>query len=182
MTDHYSIVSKLGILSCLAVLAGCAEVKVDDNTDTDTGSDTGSDTDTDVDTDTDGDSDTDTDTDTDSDTDTDTDSDTDTDTDSDAGTDIPIPCTPETAEELCGSVDLCVDGFCCDEPCDGACEACNLLDIEGDCSFLDSGVDPDEECETEAPETCGATGSCDGYGACEMYGSETACNTTLCPL
>jgi len=149
----------------VSTLLSCAEVEpqkeVGAGPDADTDADT--DTDTDVDTDTDGDTDTDTDGDTDSDTDGDTDTDTDTD---------PTTCIDEGD---CGG-DPCVDGFCCDGPCDGACQACDLEGFEGVCSFVADGDDPDDECLEEDPSTCGTSGACDGAGACAFWGSETACD------
>ena len=47
-----------------------------------------------------------------------------------------------------------VDGVCCESSCTGPCEACNASktgDIDGICSSISSGSDPDDEC---------AAGSC----------------------
>jgi hypothetical protein len=186
------------LISAVLAAAGCnmfrgyegpAATDADTDADTDGDADADTDTDGDADADADSDADSDSDSDTDTDTDSDSDSDTDTDTETDTGTgtetgtdtDIVIPCTPEDAEDLCGAADLCVDGYCCDTVCDAVCEACDLSGLEGICSFIDAGEDPDEECAAAAPESCGLTGACDGFGACEVHGSETTCGTTACP-
>jgi hypothetical protein len=57
------------------------------------------------------------------------------------------------------------------------CEACDISGLEGICTFVDQGDDPDEECDAESPESCGLTGVCDGFGACELYGATTVCST-----
>jgi len=50
----------------------------------------------------------------------------------------------------------CQDGHCCENACDGLCEACNVAGSEGTCTLLASGVDPGQECPLH----------CDGLGAC----------------
>ncbi|MBW2457502.1 MAG: hypothetical protein JRI68_23545, partial [Deltaproteobacteria bacterium] len=50
----------------------------------------------------------------------------------------------------------CVDGVCCDGPCSGFCEACNMGGTLGSCTPL-VGVDPANEC---------GGGVCDGGGGC----------------
>jgi hypothetical protein len=188
---------QLAVAVSLALLAGCASVDVsqspvdtDGDSDADTDTDTDTDTDSDVDTDTDSDSDTDTDSDSDADTDTDTDSDSDADTDTGA-----VPCTEETAVELCGALELCVDGFCCDAVCGAACDACDLPGLEGVCSVQPETAvcrpaagecDVAELCDGETADgcpadgfvgagvacgdptatTCDAADGCDGAGAC----------------
>ncbi len=56
----------------------------------------------------------------------------------------------------------CVDGFCCDKPCSGTCEACNVPKLEGTCSPIPAGTDPAAECPDKGP--CVST--CNGKGAC----------------
>lgn len=109
-------------------------------------------------------------------------------------------CTPENAAAVCGQRP-CADGTCCDEPCSGTCEACDLPEREGTCTYLVAGTDPDDECgpcrvcngtvscvavaagedpESECEEwpawTCGRTGACDGAGACALFDTSTACD------
>ncbi len=107
----------------------------------------------------------------DTDADTDSDSDSDTDTDSDSDTD-PAEC--DEPSDCDG--DPCVDGYCCDSPCDAVCVACNLPELEGTCSPVTAGSDPDDDCTEEDPSSCGTTGVCDGAGACSFYDSTTDCD------
>jgi hypothetical protein len=73
----------------------------------------------------------------------------------------------------------CVDGFCCNDACDGACEQCDASGDEGTCTPL--GVDT--ECRASAGE-CDAAESCDGTsGDCPADASEpdgTACSDGVC--
>ena len=59
----------------------------------------------------------------------------------------------ETASE-CQSAN-CVDGFCCDGSCSGACESCNTPGSVGSCTAAAEKTDPDGEC---APFLCGSSG------------------------
>jgi len=55
----------------------------------------------------------------------------------------------------------CIDGVCCDAPCDGQCRACLgslTAGSDGQCGFITAGMDPDAECMPGQ--------SCDGAGAC----------------
>ncbi|HRI72458.1 MAG TPA: hypothetical protein PK156_49825 [Polyangium sp.] len=68
------------------------------------------------------------------------------------------PCTGATcATQADCMVGTCVDGYCCDSPCDQACKACNLAGKLGKCSSLSSG--------TEDPGVCEGTKACNGFGA-----------------
>jgi len=88
-------------------------------------------------------------------------------------------CTQSDGSE-CASGN-CVDGYCCNTPCDGTCYACSAtksIGADGVCSPVDSGTDPDTECSATS---CG-TGNCNGAGACGWYtsgehGCTTACKT-----
>lgn len=98
--------------------------------------------------------------------------DTDTVTDPDTGTTDPVSCRdPSDCED-----GPCVDGFCCNAPCDGTCEVCNESGHKGECRPVAPAVDPDSECEAQSAATCGRSGTCDGKGACAVYGSETTCD------
>ncbi len=52
----------------------------------------------------------------------------------------------------------CVDGVCCDEECDGACESCGSERALGRCTPVAAGSDPAGE--------CAGAGVCDGEGGC----------------
>ncbi|MCC6213826.1 MAG: hypothetical protein IT376_03085 [Polyangiaceae bacterium] len=100
-------------------------------------------------------------------------------------------CTPDeangvacTKDSMCTSGN-CVDGFCCDQLCDGLCEACSAAKkgggADGACGAVVSGDDPDNDCAADLPETCGQTGACDGARACAKWGTSTACGSgTVC--
>ncbi|MFO0556266.1 MAG: serine/threonine-protein kinase [Polyangiaceae bacterium] len=65
-------------------------------------------------------------------------------------------------DALCAS-GHCVDGVCCDLPCDGVCEACTPSKKAtgggpGGCGYVTAGEDPARE--------CGAGRACNGLGAC----------------
>ncbi len=161
----------------VACAVGCATVDDSPSNPEDTGTDADADGDSDADTDSDADSDADADADADIDADTDSDGDGDADADSDADTDPdsdtdPLPC--DDTDDCAG--EPCVDDWCCDGPCDGECEACDLAGAEGICGFVEQGEDPADECDTDPPESCGLTGVCDGLGACEFFGTDTPCD------
>ena len=61
-----------------------------------------------------------------------------------------------TADAECGT-GFCVDGVCCDEACTGTCRSCALPGMEGVCSFVPAGADPDVEC---AGKVCNGMGLC----------------------
>ncbi len=58
----------------------------------------------------------------------------------------------------------CVDGFCCNSACGGACQACSesqkVVGTNGICDTVLFGYDPGNEC---------AEGACDGEGACKKH-------------
>lgn len=130
------------------------------DTESDTGSDTGSDSDTGDDTGSDSGADTGSDTgsDTRSDTGGDTGSDTgvDTGSETDTGEDT-SECTVETTEADCGTGLYCVEGVCCDSPCDGGCRICNLPTSKGVCVTA-----PQSTTCREQAGICDAVESCDG--------------------
>ncbi len=73
-------------------------------------------------------------------------------------------CGSEAAPNgsLCSGADpLCVDGVCCDRPCQGPCEACNLPGNVGVCTPHAAGTDPEAECGVC---TCNGASAC-GVGA-----------------
>lgn len=87
----------------------------------------------------------------------------------------PVVCTPTTASAVCGGRP-CVDGYCCESACEGACRGCALPGAEGRCTIYRSATDPDAECAEQAPATCGTTGLCDGAGACARHPASTPCD------
>jgi hypothetical protein len=93
--------------------------------------------------------------------------------------DFGCACSPGTC--LAGT---CVDGRCCSTPCDGPCEACSAAKkgsgADGVCGPIADGSDPDDECATQGPETCGTIGSCDGALACRLYAAGTECVAASC--
>jgi len=82
---------------------------------------------------------------------------------------------PPCAEQSCTCADdqdcasgYCVDGVCCDLPCEGSCQTCSST--PGTCQVVPAGEDPDLEC---SPGVCGSGQGCvegrlewiQGYGA-----------------
>ncbi len=73
-------------------------------------------------------------------------------------------CTPlRSIGQTCSS-DLqcqsgkCINGFCCNSDCDGACQACNLAGTEGTCTLRPAGATGSPSC---SPYTCsGSAASC----------------------
>jgi hypothetical protein len=88
------------------------------------------------------------------------------------------PCTGTGA---CAS-GHCVDGFCCESPCNGVCVACSRGKTgrpDGQCRPIPSGLDPEEECAPES-SACGRTGSCNGNGSCAVVAAGVACGASSC--
>ncbi len=84
-------------------------------------------------------------------------------------------CTVANAVAVCEGL-ACVDGYCCDQACDGVCENCGLAGTEGTCSPYGTLADPEGECTQTAAASCGTTGWCDGAGACEFYDDGIFCD------
>ena len=77
----------------------------------------------------------------------------------------------------------CVDGVCCDLPCDGTCAACSEAktgQASGRCSAIPVQQDPDQECAADASNACGLDGTCDGNKACRIASSGTPCGNASC--
>ncbi|MBM4353600.1 MAG: hypothetical protein FJ109_07340, partial [Deltaproteobacteria bacterium] len=97
----------------------------------------------------------------------------------------------------------CVDGYCCNEPCDLTCHSCAVL--PGTCLAFDQGTDPDDDCPlcyvcngaaacVLSPEgtdptddcledpvaTCQLDGTCDGNGACRLWVEFEVCQEQYC--
>ncbi|MBS1150498.1 MAG: RNA-binding protein, partial [Myxococcaceae bacterium] len=69
-----------------------------------------------------------------------------------------ISCTQPTD---CAAGQSCVDSVCCNQACNGACEACNLPGSPGICSPIPPTLDPDE------PELSFLDANCDGIDGVE---------------
>jgi hypothetical protein len=100
---------------------------------------------------------------------------------------------------------FCVDGFCCDQLCDGLCMGCGLpgkagicipvpenkdpagecgkcevCNGEGQCAFAVQGEDPKSDCPQHDKFSCLFDGSCDGLGACQFWSEDTICEAGTC--
>ncbi len=74
----------------------------------------------------------------------------------------------------------CVDGVCCNNACNGTCEACNLASSVGECRPVPAGQDPAAECVGQPASTCGNDGTCNGAGACRQHVAGTVCAGAAC--
>jgi hypothetical protein len=79
----------------------------------------------------------------------------------------------------------CVDGYCCESPCDRAdpanlCKACNVPGSEGHCVDAPAGTDPHAQCDADPVASCAQDGLCDGSGHCRLYAAATVCATASC--
>jgi len=80
----------------------------------------------------------------------------------------------------CADVSSCADGICCDKPCTGSCEACNLTTSPGTCTTLAPNAQPavnHTACVT-VDSTC--AGKCNGSPDCSYPPPTTACGTAAC--
>lgn len=71
----------------------------------------------------------------------------------------------------CSSGQTCVDGVCCDAPCNGVCESClasRTGSTTGHCAPIPAAADPDSEC-------AGVT-TCDGQRRCYARTNGQFCN------
>jgi hypothetical protein len=76
---------------------------------------------------------------------------------------------------------LCIDGYCCDQKCDGSCVACNLPGTEGTCTPVALGQSPHHgSCGPDAMTSCMRNGLCDGNGACQLWTNTTVCKPSAC--
>lgn len=81
---------------------------------------------------------------------------------------VGAPC-PNDDGTLCAS-GKCVDGVCCEAPCNGLCEACSAArkgqGADGVCGPVAKGTNPDKECMPGGVLGCELPGTCDGAGKC----------------
>lgn len=96
----------------------------------------------------------------------------------------PLPSQPGAAcdnDSECES-DVCFDGVCCEEGCDGTCYGCTRARTNqpnGTCAPVIAGTDPYDSCG-KSGDACGLDGLCDGDGACRYPGSSTVCAAASC--
>ena len=93
-------------------------------------------------------------------------------------------CGKRATGQVCENADECesgncVDGVCCNQPCEGTCQACNIEASMGICSPLAARM-PDAMCETMEVSSCGTTGRCDGAGNCSRYVGGVSCSEGRC--
>jgi hypothetical protein len=79
---------------------------------------------------------------------------------------------------------FCVDGYCCNTACTGACQACasalKNTGSNGVCGAAKDGlVDPRGLCSASPQSSCGLDGLCKA-GACDYWPSTTACAPGTC--
>ena len=75
----------------------------------------------------------------------------------------------------------CVDGFCCESSCSGACRSCGVPGVEGRCLNVAAGAtDPRNTCVDKGKPSCTTNGLCDGSGSCQKYPSGTICAPETC--
>ncbi len=79
----------------------------------------------------------------------------------------------------------CVQGVCCDTPCDGGCVACTAELKEsgaddGVCGPVAAGTDPLDDCTDDGASACLLNGLCDGVGACQTYPESIDCTPRSC--
>jgi hypothetical protein len=75
----------------------------------------------------------------------------------------------------------CVDGFCCDQACTGACRMCGVLSNLGHCTPIAAGTtDPRGVCLNRGQPSCGTNGKCDGQGGCANWPIGTICGNESC--
>ncbi|MFT3771992.1 MAG: hypothetical protein QM820_41830 [Minicystis sp.] len=79
----------------------------------------------------------------------------------------------------------CVDGYCCNNACNTACQACSAAKKQsgagnGTCGNAKTGqADPRGVCTTTAQTSCGQDGLCNA-GACEKWPTNTVCANASC--
>ena len=85
----------------------------------------------------------------------------------------PLGAVCSTAAD-CDS-DICTDGVCCDMPCAGQCQACNVVGKAGECTTITGEPHPPRKACAGAGGLCG--GSCRGTNpnACAFADSKTVC-------
>lgn len=72
----------------------------------------------------------------------------------------------------------CSQGVCCNSPCSGTCQACNVNGSVGICSSVPNGT-ADKTCPNKGVSTCGTNGTCRN-GACDVYQTNNQCKAPSC--
>lgn len=76
---------------------------------------------------------------------------------------------------------LCVDGFCCESSCTGACKSCKEPGREGLCVDVTPGnLDPHGVCVDGGAAACGQDGRCAAGATCSLYAAGTLCAGGAC--
>jgi hypothetical protein len=81
---------------------------------------------------------------------------------------------------------FCVEGVCCNQPCDGPCQSCLSAhkadgSSSGSCGYVHPNTDPKGQCASDPINPCGATGLCGWYGQCQMVAeASTSCGANAC--
>ncbi len=82
---------------------------------------------------------------------------------------------------------FCVDGVCCNTPCNELCVACTTAlkgsGTDGFCGPAAEGTDPHNTCADSRvgnPSSCGTDGACSVSGVCRVYTYGTSCGADQC--
>jgi hypothetical protein len=77
---------------------------------------------------------------------------------------------------------FCVDGVCCADACDGACQACNLAGSEGTCDLVAQYGEDTSYTENGAAASCLAADNkaCNGGGICGKAVGQTCTSPAQC--
>lgn len=78
-----------------------------------------------------------------------------------------------TAGNQCSS-SQCVDGYCCNNSCTGACRSCGLAGTLGTCSLITSGTD------NNPANVCNGVNTCNSSGVCKLAAGQSCINATQC--
>jgi hypothetical protein len=103
-----------------------------------------------------------------------------------AACNLNVDCKVAGACRECTS-NNCVDGFCCDTPCNTLCQACSAAlkqsgIMDGSCGPAKDHTNPHgDACPVDPPSSCGHDGKCDGKGLCRLYYSAgVSCGASVC--
>lgn len=98
-----------------------------------------------------------------------------------------LNCGKCTDGKACGTGDdcnstFCVDGVCCGDACEGACQACNIAGSEGTCDLVPQYGDDLNYMENGATASClTADGeACNGGGTCAKAVGQTCTGPAQC--